>query len=259
MKTEKLENYQKYLEIKGYQKSSIQGLVKRARKYENQETENKNLSTPTLKLYYYQKKVYLKYLQEIEGETRYLPEEHYKKVIPEIPILTEQEVRELFTKTKNLREKAVLTCLYSLGLRVGEAANIYWEDLDFTEKLVFIRKSKTRKQRQIPLNTASLTLINEYIQKERNNKGEKLLQGIQGNLTADGICQILRKIVRRTKIKKRVYPHLLRHSIASHLLQRGMDIEQVGKFLGHSSLESTQRYTHLLINKEGKPEYETRI
>ncbi|PQL93785.1 hypothetical protein C4S77_04335 [Apibacter adventoris] len=59
--------------------------------------------------------------------------------------------------------------------------------------------------------------------------------------------QILKRLVKRTKIKKRIYPHLLRHSIASHLLQRGMELEQISKFLGHSSLESTQRYTHIEV------------
>lgn len=138
----------------------------------------------------------------------------------------------------------VLACLYHLGLRISEAAFLLVEDIDFKENVVLIRKSKTGRQRQVPLSEKTKEILTEYIQM-RPDTGTTLLQGIQGNLTADGIAQILRRIVKKSGLTKKVNPHLLRHSIATHLLQSGMELEKVSLFLGHHSIESTQRYTHI--------------
>lgn len=246
MNRERLENYKKYLELKGYKPSSQRGLLKRAESYETrEESPTTFLKKNTRKLYYYQKKVYIDYLSKIEGEQPYLQEEYHKKEKAPIDILSPEEIQTLFNSCKDTREKVVIVCLYSLGLRLGEVSHIELGDIDRDNKLLLIRKSKTNKPRQVPISSRSLAHLVHYVDHERIHKGNKLLQGNKGNLTADGIYQILKKIAKRTTLKKRVYPHLLRHSIASHLLQRGMDIEQIGNFLGHSSLSSTEIYTHI--------------
>lgn len=247
MPQERLSKYKRYLELKGYQKSSIRGLLQRAENYEGLKTSNKELSSTTLQLYYYQKKVYIRYLEEVEKEDHYLQEEHYKKDIPKREILSISEIEELLKSCKDLRERVVLVCLYSLGLRLSEVSNIEIEDIDREKKILLVKKSKTKKPRQVPINKTPLQTITAYIDQERPiGKGEKLLQGTKGDVSSDGIYQILKRIVKRSNIKKRVYPHLLRHSIASHLLHQGMELEQIGIFLGHSSLSSTEIYTHLI-------------
>ncbi|PQL93344.1 tyrosine-type recombinase/integrase [Apibacter adventoris] len=214
---ERLHHYKKYLELKGYQKSSIRGLLKRAELYEAK-TDNPSLSLKpsTLQLYYYQKKTYLHYLSEVEKEVHYLQEEHHKKEVLPIDIVSIAEIEELLKSCKDVRDKVVLVCLYSLGLRLSEVSNIELEDIDRENKLLLVKKSKTKRQRQVLINKRSLEIITEYIETERPiNTGNKLVQGIQGNLTPDGIYQVLKRIIQRTRIKKRIYPHLLRHSIAS--------------------------------------------
>ncbi|WP_128331615.1 tyrosine-type recombinase/integrase [Apibacter sp. HY039] len=253
MQDDRLQNYKKYLELKGYQKSSIRGLLKRAEFYEDKTSGlSLSLKPSTLQQYYYQKKVYVRYLQDVEKEVYYLPEEHHKKETTTIDILTLEEVEELIKNCKDLREQVVLVCLYSLGLRISEVSNIELQDIDPKEKLLLIRKSKTKKQRQVPISKSSLTLLQNYIEKERPDTGVKLLQGLQGDLSTDGVYQIVKRLIKRTHINKRIYPHLLRHSIASHLLTRGMEVEQISKFLGHTSLESTQRYTHLEVSSNNQ-------
>jgi site-specific recombinase XerD len=251
MKERRLHHYKKYLELKGYQKSSIRGLLKRAELYETKTSNHiLSLKPSTLQLYYYQKKTYLHYLSEVEKEVHYLQEEHHKKEVLPIEILTIEQIQELFTTSKTLREQVVLHCLYSLGLRLSEVSNIELEDIDREKKILLVKKSKTKKQRQVPMNSNSLQVLVAYIEQERPiDKGNKLIQGLKGDVTSDGIYQILKKLAQRTSLKKRIYPHLLRHSISSHLLSRGMDLEQISKFLGHSSVESTQRYTHLENSK----------
>lgn len=246
MVSERLQNYKQYLEIKGYQPTTIRSLLRIASHYETKKITRTNLHKNTLQLYYYQKKVYINYLNQVENQNIHLSQEHYKKTLSKIEVLTLEEIRELEQGSKTLREQVVIHCLYSLGLRLSEVSNLELEALDLTKNIVLIRKSKTKKQRQVPLNKKTQQIITHYINQERPiNKGRKLLQGLKGDLSPDGIYQNLKRIVKRTTIKKRIYPHLLRHSIASHLLQRGMDIEQIGKYLGHTSIESTQRYTHL--------------
>lgn len=250
MVEERLQNYKKYLEIKGYQPTTIRSLLRIATTYENKEITRTSLHKNTLQLYYYQKKVYVNYLLQIEKQKVYLPEEHYKKEASPIKILSIEQVKELEQGCISPREQVVLHCLYSLGLRLSEVSNLEIEDIDIEKQHLLIRKSKTKKQRQVPINKKSLQIITHYIDQQRPiNKGNKLVQGLKGDLTSDGIYQLLKRIVKRTTIKKKIYPHLLRHSLASHLLQRGMDLEQIAKYLGHTSIESTQRYTHLEIKR----------
>ncbi|PQL93786.1 tyrosine-type recombinase/integrase [Apibacter adventoris] len=173
---ERIRNYRKYLELKGYQKSSIRGLLKRAELYETK-TDNQSLSfkPSTLQLYYYQKKVYVNYLKSIEQEQVYLAEEYHKKEIPKIDIVSIAEIEELLKSCKDVRDKVVLVCLYSLGLRLSEVSNIEIEDIDRENKLLLVKKSKTKKQRQVPINNKSLQIITTYIDQERAIQQEKTL------------------------------------------------------------------------------------
>jgi site-specific recombinase XerD len=115
--------------------------------------------------------------------------------------------------------------------------------------LVFIRKSKTGYQRQVPISETLKTIFERYLQTRilffsRDNN--YFLIGLKGKLTANGsIPQILNKLAKEAQISKRIHPHLLRHSIATHLLQNGMPLDKVSQFLGHKNIGSTQRYTHL--------------
>lgn len=256
-----MNRFRQYLELKNYHKNTINNLLKIVNEYLNYHGEpqqyldylvhrsNKNnpqkkLSPNTLNNHIYGLKIYFEYLEMTQKQQVSLKFLNYKRTFKTVEILSIEEIKLLFSVAQNSREQAVLACLYHLGLRISEASFLLMEDIDFKENLVLIRKSKTGRQRQVPLSEKATEILTAYIQM-RPDKGTTLLQGVQGNLTADGIAQILRRIVKKSGLTKKVYPHLLRHSIATHLLQSGMELEKVSLFLGHHSIESTQRYTHI--------------
>jgi site-specific recombinase XerD len=256
--------YKKYLELIGYKKATIKYLSSIAKEYQeytqnktctpleymsylehrkNKNNPSKTLSNSNLNTHIYGLKKYFEYLEKVEKRIVIAPFLNYKVTPNSIDYLTIQEIKTLFKKAETLREKAILSCLYHLGLRASEASNLKIEDIDLKNNIAFISKTKTGHQRQIPINTTAQEILKKYI---NNREKGHLLLGLKGNLKSDAILGIVKKIARSTSIKKRVYAHLLRHSIATHLLNNGMELEKVSLFLGHKSLESTQRYTHII-------------
>lgn len=257
-----MNEFRQYLALKNYHKNTIKSLLPVVQEYlsynssvpdyldylaqrSNRQYPEKKLSPGTLNNHIYGLKVYFDYLETTQKQNIPLKLLNYKIRLKTIEILSVEEIKILFVSATNARERAVLACLYHLGLRISEASFLEPEDIDFKEQLVLIRKSKTGRQRQVPLSANASEILKDYMS-VRPDKGTSLLQGLKGNLTADGIAGILKKVVIKSGIRKKVYPHLLRHSIATHLLQSGMDLEKVALFLGHHNMESTQRYTHIL-------------
>jgi len=181
-----------------------------------------------------------------------------------IDILTITEIKELFKAVDyqntfeyfKTRDKAMLVLLYSCGLRRNEAVNLDLKDIMFDKELIYVRKGKNYKERLIPINYYNLQLLENYIYESRPkfkdyNQSEALLIGQYGTRIIGGtIAARLQTIVKTTnseEIKsKKVTPHKLRHAIATHFLQAGMKLEDIKQFLGHSCLETTQIYTHLV-------------
>ncbi|WP_299182605.1 tyrosine-type recombinase/integrase [uncultured Chryseobacterium sp.] len=260
-----MENFKRYLELRNYQKKSISKLLPMVQEYRNyiergnlptgyigylkqrkhKNNPAKNLSINTINNHLYALKLYKNYQEEIlQKEINLVICRSFKTDLVTIEILSPEEIQMLLESTLNTRDKAVICCLYYLGLRIGEASELLLEDVNLQEEKVLVRKSKTGYQREVPIHSKALEIFEEYLQ-IREEKGVCFLQGLQGNLTPSGIECIIEKAAEKSKIKKRIYPHLLRHSIATHLLRNGMELKKVSRFLGHRSLESTQRYTHL--------------
>ncbi len=179
-------------------------------------------------------------------------------------ILTQSEIKQLFEVTSysskhrrtRLRDKAILVVLYSCGLRRTEAVSLDINDILFDAKRVLVRKGKNYKERYVPINSYSLRILEDYIFEARpmytGSQGtEALLINKYGNRMLGGclsrrLHHLLSLVDDEVLREKHITPHCLRHSIATHLLQQGMKIEDIQQFLGHSSLKSTQIYTHLL-------------
>jgi integrase/recombinase XerD len=175
--------------------------------------------------------------------------------------LTEDEVQAIYNVTTNskygYRDRAMLALCYGGGLRRSEAINLHVKDIDIRRGYVHVRDGKNYKERIVPLPPKAITHIKEYLKHGRPllQKGihyqRELFLGYRGTSIKS---QVFEKRIRvlaeltenRTLIDKKVTMHLLRHSIATHLLQRGVALEQLSKFLGHSSLDSTQIYTHII-------------
>jgi integrase/recombinase XerD len=189
-----------------------------------------------------------------------------------ITVLTEEEMQLLFKTTyksydtglrapqnkieaMQSRDRAMLSTFYGCGLRRNEGVNLNVSDIDFDKALLHVRKGKNYKERFVPISKASLKYLQQYVYDYRSEltlttKIEALFISQQGTrMQGQSLLRRLKYLQYQSEnaalIEKEIGLHTLRHSIATHLLQAGMKLESIARFLGHSSLESTQIYTHL--------------
>lgn len=159
--------------------------------------------------------------------------------LPEV--LSKDEVRKLIDSADNTKSRLVISLLYSSGLRVSELVNLKVEDLNLPENTGWVRRGKGAKDRLFSLSNTLGTDITEYLQGREN----KFVFSKEKPLTTRNIQKIIAGTKRRAQINKKVTPHTLRHSFATHLLEQGTDIRVIQTMLGHSSLNTTQVYTHV--------------
>lgn len=153
-------------------------------------------------------------------------------------------------KNKRLRDVAILELLYSSGLRVGELVGLNLSQLDLDLGIVKVM-GKGRKERIVPVGTKAIGALKAYL-KERDIFGgeEPLFLSQKGKrLTARSIGRLIKKYTKSSGIFRKVSPHSLRHTFATHLLDAGADIREIQEMLGHASLSTTQRYLHLTMGK----------
>ncbi|MBQ3834133.1 MAG: tyrosine recombinase XerC [Elusimicrobia bacterium] len=171
-----------------------------------------------------------------------------------IPVfLTEQEILNLFDMSDiDLRDKAMLELLYSSGIRIEEMININEKDIDFISGYVKVF-GKGAKERFAPVGDRCLSAIRKYMNAERE-KGFSFMPNspvfINKNgkrLTQRGARKMLHNWFVKAGLKKKVSPHTIRHTFATHLLDRGCDIRSVQQMLGHKNLSTTQIYTHVTL------------
>ena len=176
-----------------------------------------------------------------------------EKKIPHV--LSSDEINKLlkspdFKTSQGIRDKAILEVLYATGLRVSEVASLMRHNINL--EIGFLRcKGKASKERIIPLGKVASKFLVKYLEQARplllKKKTSDYLFLAQGGrpLTRQSIWKMIKKMVKKIKIKKHVSPHTLRHSFATHLLERGADLRSVQEMLGHSNVTTTQIYTHI--------------
>lgn len=146
------------------------------------------------------------------------------------------------------RDKAILETLYSTGIRVGELADLNDEDVDLLSGQVKVR-GKGKKERIVPVGSLAQKALQNYLEvrpvPKPRFKGSLFMNRQGTRLTDRSVRRILNKYARRIALKKVVSPHMLRHSFATHLLDRGADLRSVQELLGHENLSTTQIYTHV--------------
>jgi site-specific recombinase XerD len=147
-------------------------------------------------------------------------------------------------KTNNIKHKTLIALIYSCGLRRSEAINMRISDIDSQRMLIKIRGAKGKKDRYVQLAEGTLQLLRKYYIKEKPKN--YLFEGQQGEqYSSTSISNVLKNSAKKAGIKKRVYPHILRHSFATHHLEQGTDLRFIQEWLGHESSKTTEIYTHV--------------
>ena len=289
-----LSNYKEWLDILGYAESTIYYLPNHLQEFfyylERQGISTLNeIHNETIKEYYTElqqranertsgglSSAYLnKHQQALKKFKEYLKNhnynhfnihlkwEQYSNNKP-IDILTQNEIKELFLATTYshekesfmLRDRALLTILYSCGLRRNEAVHLDVGDIYFDKDRIYVRKGKNYKERFVPINDYNLRILEDYLFEARlefykSSESEAFFVSSHGKrMSGQSMLNRLKHLIEitgnKTLQEKHITLHTLRHSIATHLLESEVKMESISKFLGHSSLESTQIYTHLV-------------
>lgn len=289
-----LQEFKQWLDILGYAETTVYNLPNHLREFFNY-LENRNINhinnvtTQTVTDYYnYLKerpnqrrtgalsKGHLNKHQQALYKFREYQKQHNHKGInihlkheeknekDSLSVLTQDEIKQLFEATNysnqddkiKFRDKAILVCCYSCGLRRNELVHLDISDVIFDKQRLFVSQGKNYKERFVPINKHSSRILEEYIYDYRtefyNYKAtESLFINYRGNrLQGKSFANRLEAIIKATENKslqhRNITLHSLRHSIATHLLEQGANIEHISTFLGHASLESTQIYTHFL-------------
>ena len=170
--------------------------------------------------------------------------------------MTEEEVGRLIESAhakndadeRGLRDRAILETFYSTGLRISELVSLSVQDVDFISGVVKVM-GKGRKERIAPIGEAAIKTLRQYLGKRKKEAEALFLNKFGRRLSSRGVRGIVDKYIRLVGLKQGMSPHTLRHSFATHLLNRGADLRTVQELLGHANLSTTQIYTHMTTEK----------
>lgn len=282
--TELLISFKLWLNRLGYAKSTIKGNSRRIEyflgylqnegitkledvspeiinQYQNQ-VEQLPIKSTTIALYMSSLRLLDQYLESygyspiITTKLRITPYVETQKTI-----LNQQEIKQLYRATdqsmQGYKDRAMLAIYYGCGLRASEGLQLGISDVDFKSKLLQVQKSKTYSPRYVPMNPTVCDDLKEYLSYARPlllkvASTKVLIHGKGYYKEASGFNDRLKQLATLAGITKNITLHGLRHSIATHLLENGMKLEQIRQFLGHSSMQTTQRYTHLMYEENNK-------
>ena len=163
--------------------------------------------------------------------------------LPVVPGL--EEVAQLLAAARNLKHRTMLTSIYSCGFRVAEVTHLRVQDIDSRRMVIHIQQGKGCKDRLVPLCPRLLDLLREYWKAYRPQDWMFLGNSKDRPICKDSVRHACAKICRDAGLKKKLTPHSLRHAFATHLLEDGTDLRTVQLLLGHRSLSTTSRYTHI--------------
>jgi len=187
-------------------------------------------------------KLFKAFYPECKIEDLQLKRPNKSKILP--TVLSKEEVIDLLRITKNLKHRAALAMIYSAGLRISELLNLKLCDIDVDRRQIMIKNSKGRKGRNVILAESFMPLLHNYVASYQPQI--YFIEGQTGDkYSAESIRAFLHKAAKAAKITKRVTPHTLRHSYATHLLENGIDIRYIQELLGHAKPETTMIYTHV--------------
>ena len=215
------------------------------------------LSAASIKLIVVAIKIFFRWLQARKripsDPAEVLPLPRTERYLPET--LNELQIDHLLegvavNAPRGLRDRAILELLYASGLRVSELVNARLENLDFDARIIRVT-GKGNKTRLVPVGKKACDAIRAYLEKERpemvgKRTGSEIFLSSRGTkLTTVRVWQIVKACAKNAGLDINVYPHLLRHSFATHLLSNGADLRIIQEMLGHADISTTQIYTHV--------------
>ncbi|MDG2450981.1 MAG: tyrosine-type recombinase/integrase [Saprospiraceae bacterium] len=223
-------------EIESISKEQIESYVYHLiTKYKISESRQ-NLAINAIKFYY----------EQVLGKDRTYYDIQRPKKSKTLPnVLSQQEVIRLLKVPTNIKHKAILTVIYSAGLRLNEVIQLRVEDIHSDEGFIFIKGAKGKKDRKTILSEHLLKLLRQYYLKHK--PAYWMFEGANGEqYSPTSISKIFRRAAKQSHINAWATPHTLRHSFATHLLQQGVNLRIIQSMLGHASAKTTQIYTHVL-------------
>lgn len=167
-----------------------------------------------------------------------------RQIDREVIFLQAEELDRLLQAPNNLRDKAILEVLFSTGLRVSELANLNREDINLLKAEFYVR-GKAGKIRPVFLSETAQKALKYYLELREDPEQSLFVNKDQGRLTVRSVQRIVRRWAIKAGLTKRITPHTLRHSLATDLLTAGADLRSIQAILGHSSITTTQIYTHI--------------
>lgn len=180
---------------------------------------------------------------QVDWDVEHIPYQRTGKRLP--VVLSGEEVVALLDATANLKHRAILMTLYSAGLRASEAVHLRLPDIDSKRRMIRVGQGKGRKDRYVMLSETLLETLRCYWRENRPDPWLFPGQDPSRPLTRESVEKFFVRAKEKAGIRKRVSPHSLRHSFATHLLERGVNIRVIQRLLGHRSLRSTEIYTHV--------------
>lgn len=188
----------------------------------------------------------LKYLTDLQGLSGFdataIKRPKKSRFLP--TILSKEEVLDIIQCTKNLKHRAVIALIYSSGLRIGEMINLELRDLDIDRSQLYIKQGKGRKDRTVVMAEIIKPLLYNYLSTYRPTR--YFIEGQAGEKYSDSsIRAFLKASCKAAGITKKVTPHTLRHSYATHMMENGVDLRYIQELLGHAKPETTMIYTHV--------------
>jgi len=166
-----------------------------------------------------------------------------ERKIPDV--LTKEEVKKLIQTIPTKKSKLMASTIYGCGFRVSELINLKLENLNFDEKIGYVRQAKGKKDRVFNIPNFLFNKLQKQVKTQKELNQEYLFSGPKGKLSNRNIQKIIRIASKKAGINKKVSPHTLRHSFATHLLENHIDIRIIQELLGHADLSTTQIYTHI--------------
>jgi len=188
------------------------------------------------------------YFEQVLGRDKFfweIPRPKKPLLLPKV--LGEDELGKLFKSLDNIKHKAMLFTAYSAGLRVSEVASLKIKDIDSGRMQIFVRQAKGKKDRYVMLSPVLLNILRSYIKKYKPKPLVYLFESEQTGTAypARTIQRIFQLAKAKAGISKDVGIHSLRHSFATHLLEKGTDIRYIKDILGHFDIRTTERYLHV--------------